>query len=452
MNLKEAPPFDALNHAQQKTPPSRRWAWIALGMTLLAMCAWFFSAPLVSSVREQAQDLNSKQAMPFRLEFELNDEQVIAASHDPEHLVRQIYAALGDGDRAKALALAGVLARQFPTFQLGQLLYADLLNISTNAPVALPEVEEQDKPSLTRRLNELILESKRRLNRPNAHSLQGRVPSALLNLSPQQAYVAAVDASQSRLYWFENQSSGHGPVQLKLVRESYISVGLNGVGKQLEGDGKTPTGIYFVQKNLPGETLPDLFGIGALTLNYPNALDLMNKKTGSGIWLHGTPSAQYARAPESTDGCVVLANPEMGQLLNLSGLRMTPVIIAEKIDWVTPVESAEAFNAFKPSLDAWLAARNGTDADALKRHYSERFERDDMGLNQWWPRLAQTTLGHHVSKPLELISALQWKDSAQTMVVTLKDPNHKASVPPQYLRTYWQKEAGQWKLVFQGPT
>ncbi len=405
----------------------------------------------MSSVREQAQAVTSSQAMPFRLEFELNDEQVIAASQDPEHLVRQIYAALGDGERTKALALAGVLTRQFPTFQLGQLLYADLLNISSNAPVALPEVEEQDKPSLTRRLNELVLESKRRLNRPSVHSLQGRVPSGLMSLSPQQTYVAAVDASQSRLYWFENQSSSGGPVQLKLIRESYISVGLNGVGKQLEGDGKTPTGIYFVQKNLPGESLPDLFGIGALTLNYPNALDLMNKKTGSGIWLHGTPSAQYARAPESTDGCVVLSNPEMGQLLNLPGLRMTPVIISEKIDWVTPEESSNAFKDFKPSLDAWLAARNGTDADALKSHYSERFEREDMGLNQWWPRLAQTTLGHHVSKPLELVSALQWKDHAQTMIVTLKDPNQKAAAPPQYMRTYWQKEAGQWKLVFQGP-
>jgi hypothetical protein len=60
-------------------------------------------------------------------------------------------------------------------------------------------------------------------------------------------------------------------------------------------------------------------------------------------------------------------------------------------------------------------------------------------------------LGHRVSKPLELISALEMKDPTQTMVVTLKDPNHKASVPAQYLRTYWQKEADQWKLVFQGP-
>lgn len=392
--------------------------------------------------------------MPWRLEFETAPSPTppLSATQDPEHLVRQIYAALGDGERAQALALASLLAQQFPTFQLGQLLYADLLNISTYAPVNLPEVEEENKPSLLKRLNELILESKRRLNRPGTQTLQGKVPAALLYLSPQQAYVAAVDASQSRLYWFKNRHQGHGPPQLQLVKESYISVGMRGVGKVMEGDGKTPTGVYFIQKNLPGETLPDLFGVGALTLNYPNAIDLMNKRTGSGIWLHGTPSAQYARAPESTDGCVVLSNPEMSRLLNLQGLRMTPVIIADQLDWVPGDQQIQVFNEFKSTLDAWLAARNGTDPDVLKSHYSERFERDDMNLTQWWPRLAQTTLGHYVNKPLELISVLQWKDKAETMVVTLKDPNLKASGPQQFLRTYWQKESGQWKLVFQGPT
>lgn len=421
-------------------------------MAALAVGSWLFAAKPLASLSQTLEDTPHTQAMPWRLAFETTTPPALATPQDPEHQVRLIYAALGDGERAKALAQASLLAQQFPTFQLGQLLYADLLNISTSAPVNLPEVEEENRPSLLKRLNELILESRRRLNRPNANSLQGQVPAALVFLSPQQAYIAAVDASQSRLYWFENRNLGDGPPQLQLIRESYISVGARGVGKTLEGDGKTPIGVYFIQKNLPGETLPDLFGVGALTLNYPNAIDLMNKRTGSGIWLHGTPSAQYARAPESTDGCVVLSNPEMSQLLNLRGLRMTPVIIADRLDWVPGDQQTRLFNEFKPALDAWLAARNGTDPDVLRSHYSERFERDDMNLAQWWPRLAQTTLGHHVSKPLELVSALQWKDQAQTMVVTFKDPNQKTAGLHQYLRTYWQKESGQWKLVFQGPT
>lgn len=397
--------------------------------------------------------MDSSPALKWRLDFtQASTNSQVPNTTDPEQFVRQIYAHLGEGERAQALATASVLVERFPNFQLGQLLYADLLNISTANPVAWPDTEELNAPSLRKRLDELILESKRRLQRDSAQSLQGKIPAALAFLSPQQAYVAAVDASKSRLYWFENRSGPDGRLKLHLVKESYISVGINGVGKDKEGDGKTPLGVYFIQRHLPGEGLPDLFGVGALTLNYPNAVDVMRKKTGSGIWLHGTPSAQYARAPESTDGCVVLSNPEMGRLLQMSDLRMTPVIIAEQIEWVNADQAGQTWDAFKPALDQWLQARNGRDPQALKTHYSPRYEQDSQGLAQVWPRLAQTTLGYSQSQPLELVSVLHWKDQDHTMVVTMRDPNQTPPQGASYLRTYWQKENGQWLLVFQGPT
>lgn len=398
--------------------------------------------------------LSANSAMPWRLAFEVQADEPDnqRATQDPEQWVRQIYAHLGEGERARALASASTLVARFPNFQLGQLLYADLLNMGSATPVAWTEANEDDAPSLRKRLDELILESKRRLQRDSAQSLQGKIPTALAFLSPQQAFVAAVDASKSRLYWFENRGDSTGRMQLHLVKETYISVGLNGVNKTREGDGKTPLGVYFIQRNLPGEGLPDLFGVGALTLNYPNAIDLMRKKTGSGIWLHGTPSAQYARAPESTDGCVVLSNPEMNRLLQLPDLRMTPVVLADQLEWGNPDQAERGFAAFKPALDQWLQARNGRDPDALKVHYSTRFERDGIGLTQLWPRLAQTTLGFSQNPPLELVSALRWKDQDDTMVVTLKDPGQNQPSGPVFLRLYWQKEADQWRIVFQGPT
>lgn len=397
--------------------------------------------------------LSTSNHLPWQLAFEPQTPQPPPTPElDPETLVRQIYAQLGEGERAQALATASVLVERFPTFQLGQLLYADLLNISSANPVAWPDADALNAPSLRKRLDELILESQRRLQRDSAQSLQGKIPAALAFLGPEQAYVAAVDASKSRLYWFENRTGRDGRLQLHLVKESYVSVGINGVGKQQEGDGKTPLGVYFILRHLPGEGLPDLFGEGALTLNYPNAVDVMRKKTGSGIWLHGTPSAQYARAPESTDGCVVLSNPEMARLLNMPDLRMTPVVIAEQLEWVNADQAAKTWADFKPALDQWLQARNGRDPEALKVHYSPRYEQDGMGLAQVWPRLAQTTLGYSQTQPLELVSVLNWKDQDNTMVVTMKDPNQTHPQGAAYLRLYWQKENGQWRLVFQGAT
>lgn len=375
----------------------------------------------------------------------------LADNPDPEQMVRRLYAQLGEGDRAQALATAAALTQRFPNFQLGQLLYADLLNISAAQPVDWPSAGLDNTPALGKRLDELRLELQRRLHRESATSLQGKIPAALAFLSPQQAHVAAVDASQSRLYWFENRPDAQGRSVLHLVSESYISIGIQGLGKHKEGDGKTPVGVYFVQRRLSGESLPDLFGAGALTLNYPNAVDLMRQKTGSGIWLHGTPSAQYARAPESTDGCVVLPNPEMSRLLQLPQLRMTPVIIAEKLDWVPAKPLQPAFASFQPTLNRWLEARNGHDPNALKVHYSQHYERDGQRLEQAWPRLAQTTLGYAQSAPLELVSALQWHDQAQFMVVTLKLPRTHSTAGASHLRLYWQKEGPDWKIIFQGP-
>ncbi|WP_158270557.1 murein L,D-transpeptidase family protein [Limnohabitans sp. Jir72] len=390
--------------------------------------------------------------MRWKLQFEPDTAPSMVLAKEPETMVRQIYQHLGEGERAQALVTARNLALQFPNFQLGQLLYADLLNISSQQPVQGVDLEADARPSALRRLEELVLEAKRRIMRPAPEALQSQIPASVAYLAAQQPYIAAVDASRSRLYWFANRTGSDGQLKLELIKETYVSVGINGVGKIKEGDGKTPVGVYFIQKNLPGASLPDLFGVGALTLNYPNAVDAMRNKTGSGIWLHGTPSAQYSRAPEATDGCVVLSNPVMEQLLSLPGWRMTPVIIAEKLDWIAAGQVPTDYTHFKPSLDRWIADRQTADAEKLKTYYSQRFERDALDLDHWWPRLAQTLSMQRNAKPLDVISVLHWNDGEETMVVTMSDPNIKDKRQPAFLRTYWQKEAGQWKLVFEGPT
>jgi hypothetical protein len=376
------PPSAARGHRSVKLPlaavsqpHSWRLKWLGwLGVAMI-LVAWLWGWADADGSRTKnawnqvshSVGLSSSPALQWRLAFTPQAEgSEVPNAPDPEQWVRQIYAQLGEGERAQALATASVLVERFPNFQLGQLLYADLLNISSAKPVLWPVADEDNAPSVRKRLDELILESKRRLQRDSVQSLQGRIPTALAFLSPQQAYVAAVDASKSRLYWFENRTDNDGRLQLHLVKESYISVGINGVGKDKEGDGKTPLGVYFILRNLPGEDLPDLFGEGALTLNYPNALDLMRKKTGSGIWLHGTPSAQYARAPESTDGCVVLANDDMTRLIQHGMRADTPVIIADQLRWVKPEQQTMANTAWPQPLHTQQTPGNWTLVSAFR--------------------------------------------------------------------------------------
>lgn len=371
--------------------------------------------------------------------------------------MRQIFAHTALGERTQALSIASTLTVQFPHFQLGQLLYADLLNISAKTPVAWTENPDITPADIEKRLNALRLEFQRRLKLDDSPSLEGKIPSALAYLSPEQAYVAAVDISKSRLYWFANRSDPQGGLRLQLVKETYISVGLNGSGKTLEGDGKTPLGVYFILGNIPGQNLPDLYGAGALTLNYPNAVDLMRQKTGSGIWLHGTPSDQFTRAPESSDGCVVMSNPDMAQLLQLPNLRRTPVFIANQLDWVPETHNDQALELVKTVVEPWLQARKQAQPDILKMLYSQRFEREGKDLAHWWPQILRTSQTQAKDAQLELISALHWQDDGHQMVVTVKStllPHVKRSKRGQrslYWRTYWQKEDAQWRVVHEGP-
>jgi L,D-transpeptidase catalytic domain len=429
-----------------------RWAVPTLLVASFGLTGWWLSNHNRLPASLQDSFKASPEPMRWKLEFEPSATAAVINAKDPETLVRQIYQHLGEGERAQALDTARVLTTRFPTFQLGQLLYADLLNISSLQPVEGFDLDADTKPSAMRRLEELVMEAKRRMTRTAPQALEGQVPAAVAFLAAQQPYLAAVDASRSRLYWFANRTGADGQLKLELLKETYISVGINGVGKVKEGDGKTPIGVYFIQKNLPGATLPDLFGSGALTLNFPNAVDAMRNKTGSGIWLHGTPSAQYSRAPEATDGCVVLANAEIEELLRLPGWRMTPVVIAEKLDWIPSGQVPTTYTQFQPTLDQWLADRQNGDAEKLKRYYSQRFERDALDLDHWWPKLVQGVQGARKAKPLEVVSVLHWNDGEETVVVTMTDPNMRDKRQAIYLRTYWQKEADQWKLVFEGPT
>jgi murein L,D-transpeptidase YafK len=98
-------------------------------------------------------------------------------------------------------------------------------------------------------------------------------------------FVAAADASRSRLYLFENRSTG-----LTLVADFYISVGKSGVEKNAEGDLRTPMGVYFITSNLdPKSRLAHRADEGAGTCHpaqgsVPSALDGRHRYHGGHIW------------------------------------------------------------------------------------------------------------------------------------------------------------------------
>ena len=131
--------------------------------------------------------------------------------------------------------------------------------------------------------------------------------------------------------------------------------------------------MYFITSRLDPATLKDFYGAGALPINYPNPLDQVRGKTGSGIWLHGTPPDQFSRAPLATDGCLALANPDRSaSCARWSPLH--PVVIAKQLQWVQAHSVQAERNSFEAVLNAWSAAKSEGNMNRLLGFYAPDFQ------------------------------------------------------------------------------
>ncbi len=369
----------------------------------------------------------------------------------------EIYQLIGQGDRRQALGLAEKLVQDHPNFQLAQLVYGDLLSLQTRPVRQLGDVPDTTARAGAQQLAILREESSRRLRALAERPPPGTVPAQFLALAPQSRHAIAIDASRSRLYLFENQSPSQAEnglsaaPRLKLLGDYYISVGMLGVEKSVEGDKRTPLGVYYITSTLDRENLPDLYGIGALPINYPNPLDMQRGKTGSGIWLHGTPRDQFVRAPQASDGCVVLSNPDLEKLLNTVQIRTTPVVIASELQWVDPGKLERERRSFEAQLAAWRDARNAGQLDRVRHFYSERMLGIGKDPSMAWPRIEAELRTKKTTKDMEIkdVSLLNWRDRDETMVVTFGEVP-KGQTRGVSRRQYWLREHDQWKIIYEG--
>ncbi|KRD15084.1 hypothetical protein ASE39_15045 [Acidovorax sp. Root267] len=360
-----------------------------------------------------------------------------------------IYKLIAEGRSREALAQAETLARDYPNFQLAQLAVGDLLMSRTRPIRRMGDVPEPDTArslQVATTLEELRNESRQRVDaqrsRPPAHS----IPAQFLELSPRSRHAIAVDASRSRLYLFENTPKG-----LQLIADYYASVGKLGIEKNLEGDQRTPLGVYFITSRLDPATLKDFYGAGALPINYPNPLDQSRGKTGSGIWLHGTPPDQFARAPLATDGCLVLANPDLERILRTVEPRSTPVVIARQLQWVAPHAVQADRKSFDAVLNAWRSAKTEGDMKRLLGFYAPDFQSYRKKPLEEWSQVLKTETRALRGRELHLKdkSYLRWTDSADTMVVTFGEVAEGARTGP-VKRQYWARRGQQWQIFFEG--
>lgn len=130
-----------------------------------------------------------------------------------------------------------------------------------------------------------------------------------------------VDKGKNEFFYLEK----HGG---EITRLHYPSIhGEKEGDKRVEGDLKTPEGVYFVRGKIQVPLDFEMYGNHAYVLNYPNPIDILREKTGGGIWIHskGNPIAS-----QRTQGCVAIDLEDI-KALDKYLKAGTPVVIAEGI-------------------------------------------------------------------------------------------------------------------------
>jgi hypothetical protein len=162
-----------------------------------------------------------------------------------------------------------------------------------------------------------------------------------------------------------------------------MSIGQAGAGKEKAWDRKTPLGIYFITERLDTSNLHEKYGVAAFPLDYPNAWDRINNRTGYGIWIHGVDQHKPKRPPLDTDGCLSLPNEELLRLADRLTPLVTPVIVARHLDWSTSSDLNALRIEFHVALDTWRRSQEQGDLMSYLSLYADDFFYHDMDRDAW---------------------------------------------------------------------
>ena len=341
-----------------------------------------------------------------------------------------------------ALREVDSLLRSRPNFKLAQLVKGDLLmahagviynfGSASNAP--------QDK------IEDLRDEARVRLQRVLSRTDTSLKPRFIWQMDAQQKYALVVDTSRSTLFVYENVDG-----EPRYVTDFYVTIGKLGTEKSSSGDQRTPIGVYFVKAELSKRNLADMYGDGAYPLSYPNEWDRRNKRDGSGIWLHGTPSATYSRPPRDSNGCVVLANDDLDKLASYLQVGVTPVIITNQMDWNDEQESSERA-ALQQALEQWRKDWSSLDTAAYLGHYSRDFASGNMDYAAWKKQKQLVNSGKSwIKLNLTNVSMFAYPDQPNIVVVDFEQDYSSSNLSNRMRkRQYWIKQDNAWKIIYEG--
>ena len=340
--------------------------------------------------------------------------------------------------------------RDYPNFRLAHLIKGDLLLAR-----ARPLTTVGNAPGApSDRLEELREEARARLARIQHSRPVDLVPRYLVQMQPEQRHALVVDTAKSTLYVFENRGG-----EARYVADYYITIGKNGIDKTREGDNRTPLGVYHVTSSLPREKLDvlygraaELYGVGALPINYPNERDRREGRNGSGIWLHGVPYDTYSRQPRASNGCVALTNEDMQTITKTVQIGLTAVVIANGVEWVAPEANKALRQELAQRIESWRRDWESLETEKYLTHYAAGFSSAGIDLARWSDQKHRVNASKTwIKLKLDQMSIFVYPGRDDLAMVSFDQDYSSSNLTNQMRkRQYWIRERGTWRILYEG--
>ena len=355
----------------------------------------------------------------------------------------------------KALTELDRIVIQAPNFHLAQMIRGDILlsRVARVTGIGHNPVLHAMPDSRYVLVEDLREEAHARLQAYLAAQDNQKLPGQLLRLGESVETAVLVDKQLNRLYLYGNTGADSPP---ELLYDFYISTGRSPGNKMVRGDLRTPEGVYFVTRYTPGSRLPERYGVAAFPINYPNELDRYQRKTGGGIWLHGITHQFYSRPPLDSEGCVVLSNTNLEQIISLISPKSTPFIIAERLEWLDPDLWLERKREVTQALQKWQRDWESGDAERYLSNYAADFWAEGYDFNSW-SQMKQRVLANNRNPQISLsnISLLAYSPGGdiegEIVVADFQLSYYRGDSSDRWRkRLYLRKDQGRWYILHEG--
>ncbi|HXH76289.1 MAG TPA: L,D-transpeptidase family protein [Bacteriovoracaceae bacterium] len=278
------------------------------------------------------------------------------------------------------------------------------------------------------------------------------LPSNILLMDAKFAHhVILVEKATHKVHLYENNAT-----HPKLVKTFSTATGKIKGDKSVNGDHKTPEGIYTIYEFLSREELlrrhgkeGEIYGSGAFPMDYPNLMDARAGKSGGGIWLHSTHDDTRISKGLDSRGCVVLQNADLKEISQYVELQHTPIIVVQDIFYLSKTTWDRNRKDLNDVVSKWAKAWQDKDFDNYIAAYdSKNFHDKSKGAYPAYKAYKKAVFSRS-DKPLIKLDFISIMATEQYAVVHIQQDYQSEVINDVGKKTlYLKKDANyDWKII-----